>query len=51
MRKFSSMSGANVIYNKLKDQGAQFIDNYGWEKPKWFSKNQEKETRKRWLRR
>ena len=32
------------IYNKLKDQGAQFIDNYGWEKPKWFSDNNEKEN-------
>jgi dimethylglycine dehydrogenase len=32
------------IYNKLKDQGAQFIDNYGWEKPKWFSDNKEKEN-------
>ena len=31
------------IYNKLKEQGAIFIDNYGWEKPKWFSKNNEKE--------
>jgi len=32
------------IYNKLKVQGAQFIDNYGWEKPKWFSDNNEKEN-------
>ena len=32
------------IYNTLKDQGAQFIDNYGWEKPKWFSDNNEKEN-------
>tara|TARA_Y100000590_G_scaffold109920_1_gene125314 strand:- start:383 stop:2803 length:2421 start_codon:yes stop_codon:yes gene_type:complete len=31
------------IYRKLKDQGAIYIDNYGWEKPKWFSKNGEKE--------
>jgi len=31
------------IYKKLSDQGAQFIDNYGWEKPKWFSSNKEKE--------
>ena len=31
------------IYKKLKDQGAQFIDNYGWEKPKWFANNDEKE--------
>tara|TARA_Y100000590_G_scaffold22681_1_gene26138 strand:- start:5702 stop:8122 length:2421 start_codon:yes stop_codon:yes gene_type:complete len=32
------------IYNKLKKSGAQFIDNYGWEKPKWFSPNNEKEN-------
>ena len=32
------------IYNKLKEQGAQFIDNYGWEKPKWFSNNNETEN-------
>ncbi|PPR50444.1 MAG: 4-methylaminobutanoate oxidase (formaldehyde-forming) [Alphaproteobacteria bacterium MarineAlpha5_Bin5] len=31
------------IYNKLRAHGAQFIDNYGWEKPKWFSPNKEKE--------
>ena len=31
-------------YDKLKNQGAQFIDNYGWEKPKWFSSNNEKEN-------
>ena len=31
------------IHKKLKDNGAQFIDSYGWEKPKWFSKNNEKE--------
>ena len=24
------------IYSILKDQGAQYIDTYGWEKPKWF---------------
>ena len=32
------------IYEKLKNAGAQFIDNYGWEKPKWFSINNEKEN-------
>jgi len=32
------------IYDKLKNHGAQFIDNYGWEKPKWFSLNNEKEN-------
>ena len=32
------------IYDNLKNQGAQFIDNYGWEKPKWFSLNGEKES-------
>ena len=32
------------IYYKLSNQGAQFIDNYGWEKPKWFSNNEEKEN-------
>ena len=32
------------IYEKLKNSGAQFIDNYGWEKPKFFSKNNEKEN-------
>ena len=31
------------IHKQLKDNGAQFIDNYGWEKPKWFSNNNEKE--------
>jgi len=25
------------VYNILKNKGAQFIDNYGWEKPKFFS--------------
>jgi len=25
------------IYSTLKDQGAQYIDSYGWEKPKWFA--------------
>ena len=33
----------NQIYDKLHEQGGQFIDNYGWEKPKWFSSNGEKE--------
>tara|TARA_B100001123_G_scaffold245277_1_gene274212 strand:+ start:2539 stop:4959 length:2421 start_codon:yes stop_codon:yes gene_type:complete len=32
------------IHKKLEEQGAQYIDNYGWEKPKWFSKNHEKEN-------
>ena len=32
------------IFDKLKINGAQFIDNYGWEKPKFFSKNNEKEN-------
>tara|TARA_B100000965_G_scaffold391310_1_gene399192 strand:+ start:1009 stop:3429 length:2421 start_codon:yes stop_codon:yes gene_type:complete len=31
------------IYDHLKKQGANFIDVYGWEKPKWFSNNDEKE--------
>ncbi len=26
------------IYNKLQDQGALFIDTFGWERPKWFAK-------------
>ena len=32
------------IYEKLKNSGDQFIDNYGWEKPKFFSNNNEKEN-------
>ena len=32
------------VYDKLKNHGAQFIDSYGWEKPKWFSLNNEKEN-------
>ena len=32
------------IHKILEEQGAQYIDNYGWEKPKWFSKNHEKEN-------
>ena len=27
----------------MHEQGGQFIDNYGWEQPKWFSSNGEKE--------
>jgi len=26
------------IYKKLQDQGALFIDAFGWERPKWFAK-------------
>jgi len=26
------------IYKKLKDQGAVYLDSYGWEKPIWFGK-------------
>jgi len=26
------------IYKKLKDQGAEYYDLYGWEKPAWFNK-------------
>ena len=25
------------IYKKLKEHGAQYIDSYGWERPKWFA--------------
>ena len=31
------------IYSTLKDQGAQYIDSYGWEKPKWFADKGTKE--------
>ncbi len=31
------------IYKKLKENGAQYIDSYGWEKPKWFSPKGERE--------
>ncbi|HJO13290.1 MAG: GcvT family protein [Pelagibacteraceae bacterium] len=27
------------IYKKLQDQGAMYIDAFGWERPKWFAKN------------
>ena len=26
------------IYKKLQDQGAMYIDAFGWERPKWFAK-------------
>ena len=31
------------IYDKLKEQGAQYIDSYGWERPKWFADKKIKE--------
>ena len=37
------------IYKKLKDQGAIYIDAFGWERPKWFAETgmQEKYSYKR----
>ena len=37
------------IYKKLKDQGAIYIDKFGWERPKWFAETgmQEKYSYKR----
>ena len=37
------------IYKKLKDQGAIYIDKFGWERPKWFAATgmQEKYSYKR----